>query len=157
MKLIDCAVSVREALDIETVMERYGITFNNRGYAKCPFHSEDTASFRAKNRTTWHCFGCGKTGDAIDFVIEYFGLKWSDALVKLNDDFSLNLPIGRRQTLSESLQASRRRHEMEQERAIKAAEVEAYETLLDTYAAFDRAAMLHKHKTDPILYRPVSV
>lgn len=146
MKPIDCAVKIHELLDIETALEHYGIAFNNRGFARCPFHSEDTASFTVKGHVSWHCFGCNKTGDIIDFVIEYFGMKWTDAISKINTDFGLNLPINRKITLAESLQASRRQRELEQERAIKAAKAEAYETLLDTYAAFDCAIMRLKPK-----------
>ena len=146
MKLIDCAVKIHEQLDVTTVLEHYGITFNNRGFATCPFHSEDTASFKIQNRLKWHCFGCNKSGDSIDFVIEYFGITWSDAISKINDDFGLNLPINRKVTLAESLQASRRQRELEQERAVKAAKNEAYEIMLDTYAAFDCAIRQLKPK-----------
>jgi hypothetical protein len=146
MPLIDCAVRIRETLDVGYALQYYGITFNNHGYALCPFHNEKTASFKVQNKLYWHCFGCGKSGDIIDYVIDYCGLKWSDAIAKINTDFNLNLPIGRKQTVAESLQASRRQRELEQERAVKAEEVEKYERLLDTYAAYDQAVMLLKPK-----------
>ena len=141
MKLIDCAVKIHEQLDVTTALEHYGVDFNTRGFAKCPFHSEDTASFKTMDNVKWHCFGCNKTGDIIDYVIDQYGMKWSDAISKINGDFGLNLPIGRKQTVAESLQASRRQRELEQERIRKAEVTEKYETMLDTYAAFDCAIM----------------
>ena len=150
MTTFEYALIIRDTLDIDTVLNYYGLTFNNRGFTHCPFHSENTASFKIKNRQQWHCFGCGKTGDAIDFVIDYYGLKWREALSKLNNDFGLNLPIDRKQTISDTLKASRKAQEIAEQRAFKAAEYErvneAYETMLDTYAAYDTAIMRLKPK-----------
>ena len=39
---------------------------------RCPFHSEDTPSLSIDyDRHTWFCFGCNRTGNAIDFMVEY--------------------------------------------------------------------------------------
>jgi DNA primase len=155
MKLIDCAIRIRELINVESALEQYGISFNNRGYAICPFHNEKTASFKVQNKLYWHCFGCGKSGDIIDYVIDYCGLKWSDAISKINTDFNLNLPIGRKQTVAESLQASRRQRELEQERADRVERIEQHERLLDTYAAFDCAAMRLKPKPGETKVNPI--
>lgn len=45
-------------LKLREVMEFYGIQFNGRGFAKCPFHTEKTASLSIKNEH-YKCFGCG--------------------------------------------------------------------------------------------------
>jgi len=141
MNNFNYALIIRESLSVEQVLESYGVAFNRAGFALCPFHSEHTASLRVRNASTWHCFGCGKGGDVIDFVIEYFGLGWREAISKINVDFALNLPIDRKVTLAESLQVSKRIRELAAERACKQAEYEAineaYETLLDEYARLD--------------------
>lgn len=155
MQMIDCAIQIRERLDVESALEQYGITFNTRGYAVCPFHNEKTASFRVRDKIKWHCFGCGKSGDIIDYVIEYCGLKWSDAISKINTDFNLNLPIGRKQTVAESLQAGRRQRELERERADRVERIEQHERLLDTYAAFDCAVMRLKPKPGETKVDPI--
>ena len=52
--------------------------------ALCPFHNEKTPSFNINpHRQFFHCFGCGKSGDAITFVREYENLTFADAVKKL--------------------------------------------------------------------------
>lgn len=61
--------------------------------ALCPFHSEKTPSFVVqRSRQTFHCFGCGKGGDAIRFVTEHEGLTFIEALRKLADRGGVRLP-----------------------------------------------------------------
>ncbi len=98
----DTARQICDALRLRDVMEYYGVQFNSRGFAKCPFHKEKTASLSIKNEH-YKCFGCGAYGSVIDFVMEYHGLVFRSALVKLNSDFNLGI-IGRRPTYRERLQ-----------------------------------------------------
>lgn len=52
--------------------------------ANCPFHNEKTPSFSVNPaRQSFHCFGCGKGGDAIAFVREYENLPFMEAVKKL--------------------------------------------------------------------------
>ena len=52
-----------------------------RGFAKCPFHNEKTASFSINKKTNHgHCFGCGWTGDTIDFIQKLEGLNFLQAV-----------------------------------------------------------------------------
>lgn len=52
--------------------------------ALCPFHNEKTPSFMVSpERGTWHCFGCGKGGSAIDFVMESEHVDFVEALESL--------------------------------------------------------------------------
>lgn len=81
---------IKASVDLREAMERYGISFNRLGYALCPFHREDTASLSIKNGR-FTCFGCGASGDVIDFVRRYFNLDFPQALIRLNNDFGLGL------------------------------------------------------------------
>ncbi len=72
------------------VMESYGVRFNRRGFAICPFHPEKTASLSTKGEH-YKCFGCGAYGDVLDFAMRYHGLTFPQALVKLDNDFHLGL------------------------------------------------------------------
>jgi len=50
----------------------------------CPFHKERTASLNIYESTeSFYCFGCGQGGDSIDFVKEYEGIEFNDALTKV--------------------------------------------------------------------------
>lgn len=52
--------------------------------ARCPFHQEKTPSFTVTPaRQTYHCFGCGAHGNAIDFLIEHDRLSFPEALEEL--------------------------------------------------------------------------
>ncbi len=52
------------------VARHLGITITQRGtrfWALCPFHGEKTPSLLFYTDGRWHCFGCGRNGDAVDF------------------------------------------------------------------------------------------
>ena len=48
----------------------------------CPFHIEDTPSFFVFNER-FKCFGCGESGDVIDFVQKYYNLDFLQAIKHL--------------------------------------------------------------------------
>lgn len=61
--------------------------------ALCPFHNEKTPSFHVtRDRQVYHCFGCGKGGDALSFVTEYEGLTFPEAMRRLADRAHITLP-----------------------------------------------------------------
>jgi DNA primase len=59
----------------------------------CPFHHEKTPSFTVNRaRQAYHCFGCGKGGNVLSFLIENDGLSFMEALRKLADRAGITLP-----------------------------------------------------------------
>ncbi|PKN39054.1 MAG: hypothetical protein CVU62_02330 [Deltaproteobacteria bacterium HGW-Deltaproteobacteria-2] len=69
--------------DIKHVIEQEGIELK-RGKALCPFHSEKTPSFMVnRDRQTFHCWGCGESGDVISFIMKLKGITFKDALIYL--------------------------------------------------------------------------
>lgn len=103
-KYTDLAPIIKQRVTIADATEHYGIAFNRTGFALCPFHSERTPSFSIKNGFAY-CYGCGWHGDVIDLVKGLCGLDFRGAIARINDDFGLGLPIGRRPTLREQRDA----------------------------------------------------
>src|SRR3989344_4754700 len=60
--------------------------------ALCPFHSEKTPSFIVSpERQSWKCFGCGKGGSVIDFVMEHDHVDFLEALESLAEKAGVKL------------------------------------------------------------------
>lgn len=58
----------------------------------CPFHNEKTPSFVVSEpKQIFTCFGCGATGDAIEFVKRYYNLDFSEAVEKLAGEYGITL------------------------------------------------------------------
>jgi DNA primase len=50
----------------------------------CPFHQEKTSSFVIYPQTnTWHCFGCGSSGDSVEFYMQKNNVDFRTALEEL--------------------------------------------------------------------------
>ena len=83
---------IKDRVDIFQMLEHYGFAPNKSGFIVCPFHQEDTASLKIYPATnTFHCFGCGASGDVISFVRKLYHLDFGQALIRLDEDFHLNL------------------------------------------------------------------
>src|SRR5258708_6841710 len=80
---MDQASQVREKIDIVSLISEYlPLKKMGRNFTTaCPFHSENSPSFVVSpERQIWHCFGCGKGGDAFTFLMEYENLEFIEAL-----------------------------------------------------------------------------
>jgi len=80
---------VRELCRIDEVIGEYvALRRAGAGAMKglCPFHDEKTPSFNVRpGHGTFHCFGCGKGGDVIAFVMEVEHLSFVEAVQRLAD------------------------------------------------------------------------
>lgn len=65
----------------------YGLEVNRHGMARCPFHDDHSPSMKLDDR--FYCFGCGASGDVIDFTAKYFGISLQSAAAKLCRDYGL--------------------------------------------------------------------
>ena len=97
----DFIPQIKARITMRDICDRYGIDVNRRGYARCVFHEEKTPSMRIYDNGSFHCFGCGATGDVIDFVRKYYDLNLQQAVVRINNDFALGLPVGRKPSARE--------------------------------------------------------
>ena len=81
--------TVRQSILVREAAELYGIEVNRNGMACCPFHDDHTPSMKV-NEDYFYCFGCGATGDVIDFTARLYDLSPREAAEKLAQDFGLN-------------------------------------------------------------------
>ena len=59
----------------------------------CPFHGEKSPSFSVSpSKQFYHCFGCGKTGNVISFLMEHAGMTFIEAVGDLAQQVGLQVP-----------------------------------------------------------------
>ena len=59
----------------------------------CPFHAEKSPSFTVSpSKQFYHCFGCGKHGDALNFLMEQTGMSFIEAVRDLAQHYGLQVP-----------------------------------------------------------------
>lgn len=88
---------------IEQVLDRADIVDVISGYVElkkkgvnyvacCPFHKEKTPSFMVNSaRGTWHCFGCGKGGNTISFLMEHETMTFPEAVCALGKRYGITV------------------------------------------------------------------
>lgn len=86
-KILDTAEIVDVVSDFVT-LKRRGANY----IACCPFHSEKTPSFSVSPaKGIFKCFGCGKAGSAVTFVMEHEHLTYSEALKYLGKKYGIEV------------------------------------------------------------------
>ncbi len=78
---------------LDVVAEVVQLKQRGRNYfGLCPFHEEKTPSFSVNPALgIFHCFGCGKGGNAITFVMEYEKIEYVEALKRLAERYGIQL------------------------------------------------------------------
>ena len=79
--------TVKQSVTTRQAAERYGLSVNRSGMVRCPFHEDHNPSMKVDDR--FYCFGCGTSGDVIDFTARLFGLSPYAAAQKLEIDFGI--------------------------------------------------------------------
>ncbi|MCE1229101.1 MAG: DNA primase, partial [Firmicutes bacterium] len=95
---------VKDATDLVALVGQ-AVKLRKQGSAwvgLCPFHSERSASFQVVgDRGFYHCFGCGKHGDAFTWLQEREGLTFPEALEQLAKQAGIELPRQRERSAAE--------------------------------------------------------
>ncbi|MBQ3370358.1 MAG: DNA primase [Mogibacterium sp.] len=82
-------LNIVDVIGREVTLKRSGSNY----MGLCPFHHEKTPSFSVnEGKQFYHCFGCGKSGDVIGFVQEYYKLPFMEAVEKLATENGIKLP-----------------------------------------------------------------
>ena len=84
-----------ERSDIVDVVSQY-VQLTKKGgnlFGLCPFHNEKTPSFSVSpDKQIYHCFGCGKGGGVISFIMSIENLSFPDAVRFLADKNGMTVP-----------------------------------------------------------------
>ncbi len=95
---------VRDATDLLALVGS-AVKLRKQGSAHvglCPFHAERSPSFQVvANRGFYHCFGCGKHGDAFAWLMEREGMSFPEALEQLARAAGIDLPQRRERPSAE--------------------------------------------------------
>ena len=87
--------AVRDRTDLVDLIGRH-VTLKKRGashWGLCPFHDEKTPSFHVRpDRGFYHCFGCGESGNAFDFLIRHDNLTFPEAVRALAGQLGIEVP-----------------------------------------------------------------
>lgn len=105
--------TVNKILDAAQIVDVVGdfVTLKKRGanhIACCPFHNEKTPSFSVSpSKGIYKCFGCGKSGTAVGFVMEHENMSYTEALKYLAKKYHIEV-VDKEETAEEIAKKQRR-------------------------------------------------
>ena len=92
-KFIDDLVARNDIVDVVSGYVRLSKRSGANQFGLCPFHSEKTPSFAVNpEKQIYHCFGCGKGGSVINFIMEIENLGYRDAVAFLARRAGMAMP-----------------------------------------------------------------
>ena len=92
-KFIDELVERNDIVDVVSGYVRLSKRSGANQFGLCPFHSEKTPSFAVNpEKQIYHCFGCGKGGSVINFIMEIENLGYRDAVAFLARRAGMTMP-----------------------------------------------------------------
>ena len=97
--------TIDKIFEIAAIEEVVGdfVNLKKRGanlLGNCPFHNEKTPSFTVSpTKGIYKCFGCGKAGNSVNFIMEHEKLTYPDALRQLAKKY--NIAIEEDETISD--------------------------------------------------------
>ena len=85
---------VQQTADIVEVVGDF-VSLKKKGQymmACCPFHNEKSPSFSVTpSKGIYHCFGCGKSGDSIQFIMDHETFTFGEAIVYLANKYNIEI------------------------------------------------------------------
>ena len=142
-KIMNYADEIKSRLKMSEVLDYYGIERNRANRIRCVLHNGQDFNCGIKDHYI-HCFVCGQSADVIKFVQVYFDLDFQSAIIKLNDDLRLGLPIGKK--IDRRTQLEMNKAAFERKRKIEAEKKRREQIENDYWAAFDEWKRLDDNK-----------
>jgi DNA primase len=82
-------VDIVDLIDSHVPLKKTGSNY----VARCPFHTEKTPSFSVnQNKQFFYCFGCGASGNAISFLMDFNHLNFVEAVEDLATFAGVDVP-----------------------------------------------------------------
>jgi DNA primase len=82
-------VDIVDLIDARVPLKQAGKNYQ----ARCPFHNEKSPSFSVnREKQFYHCFGCGASGNAISFLMDYERQTFIEAVETLAESLGLEIP-----------------------------------------------------------------
>lgn len=75
---------IKERFSIKEELQARGVEVNRAGFCRCIFHEEKTPSMKIYPNNSFHCFGCGKSGDVISVIMQLDSLDFQSACKSLS-------------------------------------------------------------------------
>ena len=151
---------INKHVSMSAAVAKYVSATPKQNRIPCPIHGGNNYNLHF-NDNVYHCFVCGDGGDVISFVRHVFNASFTVAIDRLNTDFALGLPIGRRPTLREQREAQIKQRELEAERAKREAEKQAYDALYNAlwgeFARLDKQRMAYAPQSTDEEFNPLYV
>lgn len=104
---IYAAADIVEVISDYVTLKRKGVNFQ----ACCPFHNEKTPSFVVSpSKGFYKCFGCGKGGNAVTFVMEHENITYPEALKIVAKKY--NIEVREKEMTEEDVRRNNNRESM---------------------------------------------
>ncbi|MSP27565.1 MAG: DNA primase [Methylococcales bacterium] len=101
-------VDIVDFIDSHLPLKKTGANF----FARCPFHTEKSPSFSVnRSKQMFHCFGCGASGNAIGFLMDFNHLDFVEAVEDLAAFVGVDVP---REAASASYQSESKKQDLSQ-------------------------------------------
>lgn len=80
---------IKQSYSMRQILERYGLVPNRAGFISCPFHKDKTPSMKIY-KDSFHCFGCGESGDIFSFIEKMDNLAFNEVYRLLGGTYDSN-------------------------------------------------------------------
>lgn len=128
---------IKAAVTVKQVVSRYIGVDVDRGNICCPFHNEKNPSMSVLN-DFYYCHSCGAKGDIFSFVMNYLSVNFKDALITIDNDFSLGL-TGKKISVAQQVAARKRKKAAEEKKYNEEITKAEYDELCQEYRICEMA------------------
>ena len=95
---------IRDSVTMDQILALYGYK-TRHGFMVCPFHGDKDASLKVyPGSGGWHCFGCGRGGSVVDFVMEHEGCDFRTAVAAIDKAMHMGLRDPREDPYQEEIE-----------------------------------------------------